>query len=235
MPIPFLLAAALMAASAGANYIGSKKAQGAQQDAMQAERIRQKKYDKQAYQTNDKSRERYKDFEGQAAQQETSLADLYAQDAPEAPIATMPTSSNISVARGAEEMGKAKAETDDRGRRRAALMSLGETFGGIDRGLSDDFSHLNQIDSFRRGSQGVLPLELEEAQNAGNGWRLAGDILGGVGSIASMGALTGAEIPGLPGIFAGSAPIAAGGAMRPMPRPKPGAVGGGGLLSLFGG
>ena len=234
MPIPFLLAAALMAASTGANYIGSKKAQGAQQDAMRAERIRQKNYDKRAYATNDKSRERYKGFEGQAAQQETSLADLYTQDAPEAPVAQLPTSSNISVARNAEEQGKAKAATDDMAGRRAALMSLGETFGGIDRGLSDDFTRLGQIDSFRRGSQGVLGLELDEAQSKGDGWRLAGDILGGAGSIASMGALTGANMPGMAGMFAGGAPTV-GGATGLMPRPKPGAAAGGGLLSLFGG
>ena len=79
---------------------------------------------------------------------------------------------------------------------------------------------------FKRGSSGVVPLELDEASQKGQGLKFLGDLLGGAGSLATnygltkggatplFGAKTATTTPGV-----GFAP-----ASSPFPRPRPGSA-----------
>jgi hypothetical protein len=126
------------------------------------------------------------------------------------------------VQRTAAEKGKRREFTDQQGEARGKLLSFGDLFGDIGVGQARDMTDLSGINGMRRGSQGVLPLELDEASQKGGGMRMAGDIMSGLGSIASMGALSGASLPAL---FAGRGAAAAGPAM----------AGTNALFSLYGG
>lgn len=193
----------------GANMIGNRRAQDAQAAAMAAERMRDNSAQERAFDINAKSRDRYENFDQKQAKTEQGLADLFTADAAGPPLAGAlpPTSSNITVANEAEETATAKKATDQQGKARARLMAFGNTFGDADRGMSRDASELAGIAGERRGSMAVLPMELDAAMQEGSGWRLAGDILGGVGSIATMGGLSGAQIPFLAGL-GGGGPLA---------------------------
>lgn len=228
MAFPLLaLALALTAAGAGANYVGARKAQEAQADAMAAERIRQQGFDEQADAINKQQRKRYTNFSDQQAQKAAALEDLFVgkanEDMPD--FGPTPSSSNITVQHENEAKAEAKGYTDQQGRAQAKLLSFGDLFGDIGVKEGRDATRLAGIQGFRRGSQSVLPLELQAAQEQGQGWRLGGDILGGLGSIATMGALTGATFPGLK-IFGGARPLAGTNMLANQP--------GNGLLSLFG-
>jgi hypothetical protein len=96
-------------------------------------------------------------------------------------------------------------------------LSFGDLFGDIGLGQARDMTDLASIYSARQGSQGVLPLELDAAAQQGSGLRMAGDVMGVLGSIATMGALSCAALPSIFGAKAAAAGGAA--AMRPMARP----------------
>lgn len=209
--LPLLpIALALTAAGMGANYVGSRKAENAQADAMRAERIRQGSLDKEAFDINDKARDRYKDISTQQDAKATELADMFLADADSAPaFGPAPSSDNITVRAEDRARDKARDYTEGQGRARGRMLSLGDLFGDIGVDQAQDMSQLNGVLGMKRGSQGVLPLELDAAAGEGQGWRLAGDVLGGLGSVASMGAMTGASLPGLGGILSSNAPKSA--------------------------
>ncbi|HRP25391.1 hypothetical protein [Thauera sp.] len=200
--IPLLpLALALTAGGIGANYMGAKAADRAQADAMAAERIRQGRFDQEADATNARSQNRYENIEEQRGDKADELADMFLADAGAAPQVLDTPTNTITVSRTDDEKAKRREYTDQQGRARAELLSLGDLFGDIGVGQARDMTQLSGIGGMRRGSQGVLPLELDAAAQKGAGWRLAGDVMGGLGSIATMGALGGAS---LPGIFGGA-------------------------------
>lgn len=227
--IPLMLALALTGASAGANYIGARKADAARGDVLAAQRTRQKKLDDEAAGINRKAVERYDDYEGQQDEAASNLEQMYTAGADDFARPLTPASdSGITVSHAKAKSDKARAETDDLAARRARLNSFGDQMGTIGRATARDQTDLAGIFGFQRGNETPLAAELDAALQAGGGWRLAGDLLGGAGSIATMGALTGAQLPGLGGLgslFRGSAaPMTA---ARPMARPE-------GLMRLFG-
>lgn len=218
MPIPLLpIALALTAAGAGANYMGARRADRAQADAMSAERQRQNRFDDESFAKNAQSRDRYADIEPQREDRATEIADMFLADAGTPPELLKPPTDTVTVQRSEDEKAKSREYTDQQGTARANMLSFGDLFGDIGIGQARDMSDLAALYSMRRGSQGVLPFELDAAAQKGGGMRMAGDVLGGLGSIATMGALTGAKLPmfGLGG----------------MARPSAGT----GLLSLYGG
>jgi hypothetical protein len=197
-----LLAAALTAGGVGANYVGAQRAQDAQAGTMRRERARESKLDAQAFDVNKRTQSRYKDFGDDQAAREQALTALYQEPGANAPeFGPAPSDSNITVQHEAGEKAKAKGYTDQQGAAKAKLLSFGDLTGDISRGQSRDATQLHGIEGFRRGSQGVLPVELDAAQGQGAGWRLGGDILTGLGSVATMGALSGATLPGASGIL----------------------------------
>lgn len=200
MPIPLILPALFTLGSIGANYFANKKAQDARSDTLAAERIRQKQLDQEANATNAQSRERYLDFDKQQNERRLDLKEMFqsTEEAPPiAPQVAVPQSGNVTIStRAAGEDAKAKNFTDQRAEALAAFRAFGDLLGGIGREQARDAQDINMISGFKRGSQSVLPLELEAASEKGSGLRMLGDLFS-LGSAATMG-------PALSGTAAGS-------------------------------
>jgi hypothetical protein len=190
---------ALSIGSTVANTIAANKVDKARADAMAAERIRQGKLDQENAALNETSRDRYTDFGGQQEESASKLGDYFteneamaAQNDQQAVDAMLPTSgSKITVQEAGKQSNLAKAFTDQQGEALGKLRSFGDVLGGIGREQARDAGSIGQINSFKRASSGIVPLELEAANSAGNGMKLFGDILGMGGSIMMNGGLKG--------------------------------------------
>ena len=190
---------ALSIGSTVANTIAANKVDKARANAMAAERARQGKLDQEAEALNLASRNRYDNFEGQQDASATKLGDYFteneaavAQNNQSAVDAMLPTSgSQITVQEANKQSGLAKAFTDQQGNALGQLRSFGDVLGGIGREQARDAGSVGQINSFKRASSGITPLELEAANSAGAGARMFGDILGAAGSLALNGGLKG--------------------------------------------
>jgi hypothetical protein len=191
---------ALTAGSTLVNSMAQSRIQRARDDAMAAERIRQQGLDKEAQALNTTSQDRYKDFEGQEQQAATKLADYFtSQEVPEpsAEAAIPTTASNLVVREEAKQRGKAEDFTDRTGTALGALRAFGDVLGSNSRLQARDASLVGQIGGFKQGSSNVLGYELEAANQAGKGLQLFGDILGGLGGVATSAGLSGASPFGL--------------------------------------
>lgn len=191
---------ALSAASAAANAAAQAKVQRARDDAMAAERIRQKGLDQEADALNLKSQDNYQNFEGKQEETAGKLADYFtgqqvAEPTPEAALPT--TSSNITVAEEAKQRGKAKEFTDKTGTALGSLRSFGDLLGANSRLQARNAMEVGQIGGYKRGSSNVLSYELDAANSKGAGLRTFGDILGGLGGIATNAGLS-STAPGVP-------------------------------------
>lgn len=197
-----------------ANTIGANQAQKALASTQAAERARQKKFDDESFALNTASQNRYTDMPEQMDTKATDLAQMFAQpsqEAPATPVITTPeSSSGIITSRENASVAKAKGETDARAVSLGKLRSFGDILGDASRMQGRDAGQLGLIGSMRRGSQAVLPLELEAAQSKGRGMRLLGDILSAGGGL--MGGGLGGGL-GLGGAGAASS-------IRPMPNPR---------------
>ncbi len=226
---------ALTGLSTGLNSAAASKAANAREDALAAERIRQSTLDRESDALNVKSQDRYQNFEGQQNEKATQLKDYFTTQqvaAPSAEAALPTTSSNITVQEEAKQRGQAKADTDRAGNALGELRSFGDLLGGISRLQARDASQIGQIGGFKRGSQGVLPLELDAASQKGGNLAMLGQIAGGLGNIGVTAGLSGQSFPSL---FGGTAPTVGGGAVYgppgvPTPKARPS-----GIASLYGG
>lgn len=234
LPIPLLLAGLLTAGSIGANAYGARQQDQARGAALAGERRRQNQFHTEAMGVNDRARDRYKDMAGQQEDRAGDLTDLYRAPAAETTAPNLPESnSGITVAYEDSERDKARAETDDRATKRADLMSFGDIFGDINRGMSRDAGDLSMVRGFQQGSLAPHMAELDAASYKGQGWRTAGDIMGLGAAVATPFALSGNAAPAwMSNLFGGgAAPAATAGApmtaMRPMPRPN-------NLMGLYG-
>lgn len=185
-----LLPLLFMGGSIAANTIGANRQGRAIEGTLAAERARQQKFDNEAFALNDRMRDRYDDPTGDMAERSTKLADMYtaALDQPATePVAALPQSdSNLVVASDATASADARADAEDNARRLGAFRGFGDYFGDMSRLQGRDSATLGQIGSFKRGSQSILPAELEAAQGKGRGWMMLGDILSAAGGIAGM-------------------------------------------------
>jgi hypothetical protein len=190
---PLSIAGLVMTAgSTVANTIAANKVDKARAEAMATERIRQGQLDRENDALNEGSRNRYDDFEGQQDESASKLGDYFteneaaaAQNNQSAVDAMLPTSgSKITVQEAGKQSGLAKAFTDQQGNALGQLRSFGDVLGGIGREQARDAGSVGQINSFKRASSGIVPLELEAANSAGAGARMFGDILNIGGSLA---------------------------------------------------
>lgn len=191
---------ALTAGSTVANYAANQQVQAARNDALAAERIRQNTLDQEAAAINAQSQDRYQNFEGQQEQKAQQLGDYFAgQEVAEPTTAeALPTStSNITVQEENKQRGQAREFTDAQGRALGNLRAFGDLLGGLGRLQARDASLVGQIGSFKAGSSGVVPYELDEASRAGDGLKLFGDVLGGLGSVGTMAGLSGGSLFGI--------------------------------------
>lgn len=214
MGFPLLLPLLFTVGSTVANTLAAKQQAKARDNAMAAERIRQRGLDQEAQALNTRSQDRYEDFEGRQGEKATKLGDYFATAQPQADAlnasaaSVMPTTANDIVTR---EMAKKSADaarfTNQQAGALGNLRSFGDLLGDTSRMQGRDASLVGQIGGFKRGSSNVLPLELEAAAQKGGGLRFLGDVLGGLGSIGMTSALTGGS--GLAGLFGGAAPATA--------------------------
>lgn len=196
---------ALTVGSTVANTVAANRVQNARNDAMAAERIRQRKLDQEADAYNVRSQDRYQDFEGQQEERARSLGEFFSeQSVPEPTTAeALPTStSNITVREEDKQRGEARDFTNRTGEALGNLRAFGDLLGGIGREQARDAGYIGQLGGFKAGSSGVLPYELEAANEKGAGLRLFGDILGGVGGVATSAGLSGGSF----GPFSGATP-----------------------------
>jgi len=181
MAVPFLLPLLFTAGSMAANTIGANKAASAVNAANMAERIRQKQFDDEQAAITAQALGRYDDMQGQQEQAATDLTGMFTQvmDQPAAtPAAALPqSSSNLVVQNEAAAKDDARATAMDRARRLGTFRGFGDALGGIQRLQGRDNAQLGLIGSMRRGSQGVLPMELDAASQKGQGWMMLGDLL----------------------------------------------------------
>lgn len=183
---------ALTAGSTLANSIAARKVQGARDDVLAAERIRQNGLAQEADALNTQSQDRYKDFSGQQGQTASDLGQYFTDqkienandNAAATQEMTVPQSgSNITVREEQKQRGKADAYGKQQGEALGELRSFGDLLGGIGRQQSRDAGQIGQIGGFMRGSSNVVPYELDTANHAGDGMKLFGDLLGLGGSI----------------------------------------------------
>lgn len=160
---------------------------------MAAERIRQQGYQRETDAVNATAQNRYTDFGDKQAKTGKKLGDYFAQDngkppaAPaDGPTGDLPSSaSNVITQETSKQLGKAKAYTDNQGAALGQLRAFGDVLGDTSRLQARDAGTIGQIGGFERGSSNVLPFELEAANSKGSGLKMLGDILGGVGSMAT--------------------------------------------------
>lgn len=197
-----------------ANMGASGQVDAARGAALSAENARQNAWNNQIFDLAGKSRGRYADFSGQMADKTADLSKFYnAQGTtlpPSGPTAgTIPASTSALVrADGDRQMAKVKAYTDQQHGALANLRSFGDVLGTAARGVQDDEGNINIVNSYKKGSAGVLPLELQQANTAGNGLKMLGDVAGGLGRLGVAGGLAGGGSAIGSGLFGTGAPIA---------------------------
>lgn len=107
------------------------------------------------------------------------------------------------------DVARAVADALSKGRDFAKTTSNLSSYGGQQQAnsITANRAHqdLNQVNSFSAGSSGVLPYELNAANRAGYGTRVASDVANGVGQIASIYSMMKPKKPMYnPGGYAGS-------------------------------
>lgn len=203
---------ALSAGSTALNSIAAGKAKRARDDALAAERIRQSGFDQEAQALNVQSQDRYVGFDDKQEDRAAELGDFFkgqkieAQDDNAAATAQsiMPQSgSDITVREEGARRADATAFADRQGEALGNLRAFGDLFGTIGRDQARDASLIGQIGGFKRGSSGVLPLELDAASEAGGGTRMLADLFGLGGQVMTAKGLQGsfAKTPPAGGIY----------------------------------
>lgn len=170
---------------------------------MAAERIRQGALDKEAAAHNLTAQDQYQDYGKKQDDRAEELADYFkAQESSptdkSGPVALPQSSSNITVQAEDKARKEARAFTDKTGAALGDLRSFGDLLGEMGRGTAREAGYVGQIGGFKKGSSAVLPYELEAANSKGNGMRLLGDVLGGLGKIGVGAGLSGSSFFGTP-------------------------------------
>ena len=186
----------LSAGSAAVNASAATEDARARDSVLAAERIRQNRFDSEAQVLNDQSRDRYVEFEPQMEDRASTLGDyLSSQVAPDpnsdAPSPLPSSSSGVVNQEIDKQRGEAQGFVDQQTGALGNLRSFGDLLGDLSLLQGRDARSIGTIGGFKRGSQGIVPYELNEAGKAGDGSRLFADLLGGAGS-----AMTGYGISG---------------------------------------
>lgn len=204
---------ALTGLSTGLNAAAQGQVQKARTESMAAERIRQNALDHQADAINANSQKTYENFGTDQEAKTQKLSEYFTGQtaAPPSEETALPTSSsNIVVNEQNKQNSAVKAFTDQQGRALGNLRAFGDLLGDNSRLQARDANLIGQIGSFKNGSQGVLPYELEAANQAGNGLKLFADLAGGAGSIATGIGLSGPAAIGVNSIGSAGAGLGAG-------------------------
>ena len=195
---------------------------------MSAERTRQRMLDDEARGVNAQARGRFENVDDQQERKASDLTEVFSGDAnrgAEVIAASLPRSnSNITVQNDERERGRASEFADQQGEALARLRSFSDVFAGLGRDTAQDASQIGMLGGFKRGSQGVLPFELEAASQKGSGLRMLGDVLGGLGGLSMNAGLSGANLFG--GMPMSTNVISGPMTRSPIPPPRPAGLGG---------
>jgi hypothetical protein len=182
------------------NSAAQSKVDQARAGVINAERGRQAGFDAETGKLNDQSLGRYANFDTQMAGRAQTLADLYKTPVvtPNTPYtaARLPPAATGIVQREIDtKNGLAHSYLDNQADKLANLRSFGDLFGGIQLGQAHDAQAVSQIGGFKKGSSGVEQLELDNANRAGNSYKMWADLAGGIGKVGLTAALAGQYMP----------------------------------------
>jgi hypothetical protein len=180
--------------SVALNSAAQSQVQNARDEALTAEQLRQKQLDQQAAAVNNQSRQAYTNAPKKQADRGKQLGEYFTSQQAQAPRenALPTTASNITVQENAKQADKAQAFTDKEGQALGQLRSFGDLMSANSLLQARDASQVGQLAGFKQGSSAVLPYELDDANHAGDGLKLFGDIVGGVGGLVTQKALSSA-------------------------------------------
>lgn len=205
-----LTGAALAVASTGAGYMQQRSIADARDDASQAEMIRQKRYQQGASKVFDES---LSEFENPAKATQAKRAER--QSEIEGAVTGSGADHNSGMPGSTPEVVKSEiarrmTEALDAGKQEARgianLGAFGDWQTGVGRAMGENANELGKWASFARGSSNVLPMELHAANQEGQGWGLASDVMGVAGSAAGMYGATGGTYADIFGGAGGGAP-----------------------------
>ncbi|WP_187972481.1 hypothetical protein [Aquibium microcysteis] len=190
---------ALTAGSVVSNQIAASKQQAARDDALRAERIRQRGFDQQASALNAEAQQSYDTFGADQEQRASELGQMFTEQrassagqnaaASQEMASVAPTSSNLVMREEANQRGKARDFSNAQGMALGNLRAFGDVAGDKARKQARTAGQIAQIGDFKRGSAGALPLELDAASRQGGGFQLLGDLFGvGAAGTAAYGA-----------------------------------------------
>lgn len=176
-------------AGTGMQYLGSQKAQGAQDRVVAAEQQRQEQFRREQAAVQDGA------VTGQTRpEQDRKLAEAEGKRTATAQAAVMPSSvSEIPLAGNeasvvGDTIANRYAASADKARTEAGSRAKLGAWGDLNFGNLMDLTKSGQTQSmlggFSRGSSGVVPIELEAASQAGGGFNTFGQLLGGLGKVS---------------------------------------------------
>lgn len=125
-------------------------------------------------------------MEAKAATLGDYLGSKVAPDHNSAAPSPLPSSSSAVVNQETDKQrAAAQGYVDQQSGALANMKSFGDLLGGISLLQGRDAAQIGTIGGFKRGSQGIVPLELNQAAKTGDDMRLLGDILAGAGQVAT--------------------------------------------------
>lgn len=203
MVAPLLLAGL----GAGSSLLGSLFGSSAQDEvnaartrAINTERGRQKEFDAEAAKVNDQALGRYSNFDQQQAKKASDLAAMFktAVVTPNTANTTAPipaAASGIVQREIDNKRGIADAFVNHQADTLANYRSFGDLFSDLSRGTAGDALSVAQIGGFKRGSNAVLPLELDAANHVADGKAGLAELLTGIGKVGLTAAVGGQYVP----------------------------------------
>jgi len=227
--------AAMSVGSMVANQAASDQVSGARSGVMSAELARQFGYDSEVNGINNGARDRYANTGADMDTRKKQVADFYGENNGGLPTAgptagSMPASdSGIIVQEGKRQGEKTAAFNTQQNDASANLRSFGDVLATKNLGTARDAGQLGIVNGFKAGSTGVLPLELQSANSAGNDLKMLGDVLGGAGQAATFAGLSGFD-PFKSTTIAGTSPAAK---AAPQGARAVGDAGRSGIFSMF--
>lgn len=189
-----------LAAQFGSSMVNAGAAQAdaaARNRALAQSNVERAAFDRESADITNRQLNRFKESDKQIDDRAQSVADFYKANSEATPAAgvtggAIPTSaSNLTVQEGKKQGDKVGAFNTQQGAALANLRSFSDVLGTAGRGLAQDRADLANIGSFRQGSAAITPLFLDAASHAGDSQRQWGDILGGIGKIATTAGLSG--------------------------------------------
>lgn len=184
---PVSASVALLAASAGANYLGNKAVSRKQASYQGWENARQAGFQDQVMQNVGKETDKFgKDFTTDLNAKRQGMTDAFTQAISQnqqfMPGAGVLTQPKVVTDDATAKLDKSNAFTGNQANARAALESLGSLLSDRNITLAQSGSKNRTIGNFMQGSANILPLEMDAASHAGDKHRLVADLFQAAGS-----------------------------------------------------